>query len=351
MTRSAFIVTGAASVVARAAIVSNFIVLLFWYQIASRHCLTFLCIFKVFRRVFLCSSILLSAYSFVMALMIAAPPDVFRFHDFDYDPTVGDRYLLLPVPDAKQKIYISTDGHCYSRRIEVDPADHRKRSGLYCCANRFLVDAAGAAILHTVCTGTFTHPCRDDHKPTQVMFKYHFALRAAKLIATDLLERGVIGPAISKPQVCGILTDVFAAYAPGYPDLDVGAIFETRRRGFRHIFEKDVPVGGTRRPWAVVRGEDPPDLYVEMARERLRWAAFDVAHAASILRFPVPDPAEEAEREELEVQDAGPALDGLMAAMRAQSEAVGMPISSFSINYVGPQGGRRRKRHTLPPPE
>jgi hypothetical protein len=85
-----------------------------------------------------------------------------------------------------------------------------------------------------------------------------------------------------------------------------------------------------------------------MARERLRGPAFEEAHTASILRFPVPDPVVVAEREELEVQDAGPALDGLFAAMRAQSEAVGMPISSFSINYVGPQGGRRRKKHTLP---
>jgi hypothetical protein len=291
---------------------------------------------------------LLLAHSFVMALMIAAPVAPLQFHDFDYDPSVGNRYLLLPVPDAKQKIYISTDGHCYSRRIEVDPRDHRKRSGLYCCANRFLVDAVGAAILHTVCTGTFTHPCREDHKPTPVMFQYHFAMRGAKLIATDLLERGVIGPAFSKAQLGGILTDAFAAYAPGYPNLDVGAIIEARRRGFRHIFEKDVPAGETRCPWAVVRGQDPPDLYVEMARERLRGPAFEEAHTASILRFPVPDPVVVAEREELEVQDAGPALDGLFAAMRAQSEAVGMPISSFSINYVGPQGGRRRKKHTLP---
>lgn len=56
-----------------------------------------------------------------------------------------------------------------------------------------------------------------------------------------------------------------------------------------------------------------------------------------------------AEREELEVQDAGLALDGMFAALRAQSRKVGMPIASITINYVGPHGGRRPKRNNLPP--
>lgn len=61
VTRLIFIVIGAASVVARVFFVSKFILFLLWYQIASRHCLTFLSIFKVFRRVFFCSPITLLA--------------------------------------------------------------------------------------------------------------------------------------------------------------------------------------------------------------------------------------------------------------------------------------------------
>lgn len=268
------------------------------------------------------------------------------FPEFDIDPSVGRRYLLLPVHDAKQKILLHTDGRVYSRRIEVDPADGRRRSGLYCAADRYVVGVNGDALIGTVCSHTPTHPC--GHVPTPVMHQFHRALRAAKLLVCDLLDRGVIPPVIRKATVVDILTPVFRAYAPNYPDLDVGAIFDVRRRGFRYIFDQLVQPNQSRSPWAVVRGSDKPVLRVEIGRERMRGPAFGEAYEAVTERFPV-EPEVIAEREELEVQDAGPALDGVFAALRAQSRAVGMPIASITINYVGPHGGRRPKRHNLPP--
>ena len=72
------------------------------------------------------------------------------------------------------------------------------------------------------------------------------------------------------------------------------------------------------------------------------------AYRAACARFPVV-PVVNAERVEPGIQDAGPALDEVCAAMRAQSGAVGLPIASFTINYVGRNGVLRPRTYDLPP--
>lgn len=261
----------------------------------------------------------------------------------DHDPAVGRNYILLPVHDAKQSIYLHTDGRVYSRRYATDPVDGANRHGLYCAASRYLVDKDGQVILDVACNGTSARPCA--HVPTPVMHQFHRALRAARLLVCDAVDRGAIAPGMAKAPVVYIISLTFGAYAPNYPDLDVEKIYEVRQRAFRYIFDQHA---APRRPWGVSRSGDPALLRVELERERLRGPAFGEAHEAVAGMFPV-DPVVVAEREELEVQDAGPELDAVFAALRAQSRATGMPITSFTIEYRGPQGGRRKKRHVLPP--
>lgn len=260
----------------------------------------------------------------------------------DNDPEMGRNYLLLPVHDGKPKIFLHIDGRVYSRRYATDPADGRNRYGVYCAASRYVVDKDGRTTVDVVCNGTPANPC--GHVPTPVMHQFHRALRAARLLVCDLVDRGAIPPTPSKALVVGVLTLVFRAYAPNYPGLDVRRIYDVRNRAFRYIFEQDE---APRQPWAVPRGADPADLQVEIAHERTRGPAFGEAYEAVTARYPVPEVV--VEGGEPEFQDAGPALDEVFAALRAQSRAVGLPIASITIEYQEPQGGRRLKRHALPP--
>lgn len=273
----------------------------------------------------------------------------------DNDPELGPEFHMLPVHDAKHAIFMHTDGHVYSWRMGTDPADGVNRRYLYCAANRVFVDLNGKKILRGVCYGTPEHPCI--HTPTPVMYQFHHALRAARLIVCDLFARGALAALRRKPKVLEILTIVFGAYAPNYPNLDVGRIYGVRERAFRYIFEQREP-NVLRRPWGVISGSPYPVLEDELQFERMRTPAFLEAYRAACARFPVvpvvnaepePEPEPEPEAEpEPGIQDAGPALDEVCAAMRAQSGAVGMPIASFTINYVGRDGVLLPRTYDLP---
>ena len=264
----------------------------------------------------------------------------------DNVPELGPEFRMLPVHDAKHAIFMHTDGHVYSWRMGADPADGVNREYLYCAANRVFVDSNGKTILRDVCYGTPNNPCI--HTPTPVMYQFHHALRAARLIVCDLFDRGALPALRRKPKVLEILTIVFGVYAPNYPNLDVGRIYGVRERAFRYIFEQREP-NVLLRPWGVISGSPYPVLEDELQFERMRTPACLEAYRAACARFLVV-PVVNAEPEpEPGIQDAGPALDEVYAAMRAQSGAVGVPIASFTINYVGQNGVLRPRMYNLPP--
>jgi hypothetical protein len=101
------------------------------------------------------------------------------------------------------------------------------------------------------------------------MYQFHHALRAARLIVCDLFDRGALPALRRKPKVLDILIIVFGAYAPNYPNLDVGRIYDVRNRAFRYIFEQPKP-DVSRRPWVVISGSPSAVLEDELQFERMR---------------------------------------------------------------------------------
>lgn len=256
-------------------------------------------------------------------------------NDFDLDPDF-EGYHLLPVSDGRQPIYRSADGHVYSRRIEIDPIDKIKRHGFYCAMGRYFVTLNGQQESKAVCTGTPANPC--EHVPTAHMHTLHRVIRAAKLICCDLLDKRRIPFDLRKGTVADILTEVFRAYDPDYPNLDVGQVFEHRSAGWKFIrVQKEAP----RTPWAVVRDSVKPVLEEEMIRERARGPEFGQAHTALFEKFRVMPPDEEDE-------EPRPELVTLRNAARAWFAAEGLSPEDMTLRGRGIRGGLRTFKFDVP---
>lgn len=255
----------------------------------------------------------------------------------DFDPDF-EGYQLLPVSDGKQPLYLSADGHVYSRRIEIDPLDKIKRHGFYCAMGRYFVTVNGQQATKEVCCSTPANPC--EHIPTDQMHTLHRVIRASKLICCALMDQRRVPPDLRKNTVADILTEVFMAYAPEYPNLDVGQVFEHRSAGWKYIRgQKEAP----RTPWAVVRDSKKPILQDEMEKERARGPQFEQAYAALFEKFRVMQGMEDEGDPE-----PRPELVALLNAARAWAVAEGINPEDIVLHGRGPRGGLRSFKFVIP---
>jgi hypothetical protein len=261
--------------------------------------------------------------------------------DFDVVVRDGVEYTLFPVPDGGSALYKSAAGRVYSNRVEHDPAVGKRKMGLYCAADRVMVTVDGRKVQGMGCVAKPNVECA--HQITPEMDQFHQVLRASKLMCCDLLSLGKME--MTKANVSSVLLTLFTRYAPNYPTLDVGRIYENRKAGFRFILGQKNGQGGLK-PWAVPRGAPEVDLGSELNMEVLRHPEYDGARDLLIGRYDTAHPDPEVQ----EVVNPGPHELALFEAARRLGEETSLTPVEIVVRFVGPRGGHVSRTYVVRPP-